>query len=1020
MHGGFFKRSSSKKKNIPGRVMTELKAPTFQSVILKLQEFWADQGCIIWQPYHSEVGAGTMNPATFLRVLGPEPWWVAYVEPCFRPADGRYGENPNRWQHYYQFQVILKPDPGDPQELYLRSLVALGVEPEKHDIRFVEDNWESPALGAWGLGWEVWLDGQEITQYTYFQQAGGRVLDPVSVELTYGIERIVMALQGAPTFVDIDWNDTLTYGDLSFSSEVEYSRYNFETADIERLRTMYDEYEAEAITSLKRGLVLPAHDYILKCSHTFNLLDSRGAIGVADRAALFGRMRDLAREVAEGYINQREEAEFPWTEKRPAYAVQFPVPASASGKSPQESTSLLIEVGTEELPAKDLQSAMNQLLVGFKTALNDARLDHGAFQILGTPRRLVIHVDKLAVAQKDEIILAKGPPADRAFDSDGVPTKAAIGFAKSKGISVEALEIREMDGGQYVVAEVREQGAATRSVLEEMLPEVLGSLRFEKSMRWNATGVSFSRPIRWLLALHGEEIIPFTFAGLKAGNYTTALRFSDPPWIEVKKPEHYFKAMEETGIILDFDARRESILSQLTSCAEEVGGEVLPDDDLLDEVTGLVEAPTAFLGKLDPKDLTLPRQVLISVMKKHQRYFPVEREGEILPYFIGVRNGSKEHIETVMDGNEQVIRARFADAAYFIQRDLQVPLESHLSKLSTLTFHADLGSVLDKVHRLEKIVKEIQTMKVLDKDEFKTAIRAAQLCKADLGTMMVIEMTSLQGVMGRDYALRSGESEEVALAIYEHYLPRYSGDEIPQSVPGMVLSIADRLDSLLGLFAAGLQPTATSDPYGLRRAAIGLIQTLVGNKERFDLKNGLDLVAKYLPVPVGDEVVESCLAFLRTRQQALLLAEGFNHDVIEAVLGEQSVDPAGVAEAVHQLQERIRKPDWDKTLQAYARCARIVRGQEEMGLPKYDLLLETAEKSLFDSVMKAAEVRRPAGSILHFLQVFEPLIPEINQFFDDVLVMDEDLRLQRNRLALLKQIVDLAEGVADLSRLEGF
>jgi len=1000
--------------------MTKSQTPTFQSVILKLQEFWADHGCVLWQPYHSEVGAGTMNPATFLRVLGPEPWWVAYVEPSFRPTDGRYGENPNRWQHFYQFQVIMKPDPGDPQELYLRSLVALGIEPEKHDIRFVEDNWESPALGAWGLGWEVWLDGQEITQYTYFQQAGGRMLDPVSVEITYGIERIVMALQGVPTFVDIRWNDMLTYGDLSFSSEVEYSRYNFETADIERLRAVYDEYEAEAKSSLEKGLILPAHDYILKCSHTFNVLDARGAIGVADRAALFGRMRELARDVAGGYLAQREEAGYPWMKKTPSYTAPHPNPVGKSEKSIRKAAPLLVEVGTEELPAKDLQSALEQIRVGVETILTEARLSHGSLQVMGTPRRLVIYVEQLAASQDEEIAVVKGPPADRAFDAEGAPTKAAIGFAKSRGVSVEDLETRELDGGQYVVAEVRQEGIAAQSALLDELPKLLANLRFEKSMRWNSTGVQFSRPIRWLLALHGEEIIPFTFVGLQAGNFTQALRFSDPPWIEVKNSDGYFKAMEEAGIILDFNERREAILEQITACAEEVGGIVPSDDELLNEIVSLTEAPTAFRGKLEQKDLTLPRQVLIFVMKKHQRYFPIERDGELLPFFIGVRNGGIQHINTVIEGNEQVIRARFADAAYFILRDLQNPLEAYLSNLATLTFHTELGSVLDKVNRLEHLVNDLATLFDLSVEEREIAIRAAHLCKADLGTLMVVEMTTLQGEMGREYALKSGERVEVAEAIFEHYLPRFSGDEIPGNRPGLVLGVADRLDSLLGLFAVGLQPTATSDPYALRRTAIGLIQAFSGNDVRFDIRKGFELTAKYLPVQVEPELVETCLTYIRARQQALLLNEGKRYDVVDAILEEQSHDPSGASQAVDELQTRIDGPDWDKTLQAYARCARIVRGQVNDAIPDPDLLVEDAEKALYEAVIQAAESPRSVGSIEQFFQIFEPLIPNIVWFFDDVLVMDEDSRLRVNRLAILKAIVALASGVADLSKLEGF
>jgi glycyl-tRNA synthetase len=1000
--------------------MKKTQPPTFQSVIMELQQFWAEQGCVIWQPYHSEVGAGTMNPATFLRVLGPEPWWVAYVEPSFRPPDGRYGENPNRWQHYYQFQVIMKPDPGDPQELYLRSLIALGVEPEKHDIRFVEDNWEAPALGAWGLGWEVWLDGQEITQFTYFQQAGGHLLDPVSVEITYGIERIVLALQGAESFVDIQWNDHLTYGDLNLKGEVEYSRYNFEAADIERLRTLFEEYEAEAKASLQKGLILPAHDYVLKCSHTFNILDARGAIGVADRAELFGRMRDLARQSSSYYLEDRQSAGYPWMQKSPSYTPPHPLPAGVSGSPSKGAAPLLIEVGMEELPAADLQSALGHLRSHFENLLEELKLNHGPIRIMGTPRRLVIWVEELTQSQMEEISLVKGPPADRAFDSDGNPTKAAIGFANSRNIPLDELQVRDIEGGRYVVAEVRQEGNSAREALMEALPELFLGIHFEKTMRWNGGGLQFSRPIRWLVALHGEEIVPFRFADLQAGNYSQKLRFSHPVWIKIQNPKTYLMEMEQAGIVLDFEERKAVIHDQVQTLASEVGGIVAQDDNLLNEVTCLVEAPSAFLGRFDEKDLALPRQVLVSVMKKQQRYFPIEREGELLPYFIGVRNGSREYIESVIDGNEHVIRARFADAAYFIRHDLQEPLESYNSQLPTLTFQSQLGSMMDKVRRLVRVVKDLAQLFDLTPEERDICQRAAFLSKADLGTFMVIEMTSLQGEMGREYALRSGEKPEVAEAIYEHYLPRFSGDDVPTTRTGLILGVADRLDSLLGLFAAGLQPTGTSDPYALRRTAIGLVQSLSMNEAHFDLRKGLEIVAKYLPLPVEPSLFQQCLGFIRARQQVLLLSEGKKYDVIEAVLEAQSHDPASAAQAVDQLQRNTFQENWPQILQAYARCVRIVRGQKQVGSVDPALLIEEAEKQLYKAILQAEAEERPPGSVEHFFKVFDPLIPEITRFFDEVLVMDEDPSLRNNRLGLLSLIIHLADGIADLSKLEGF
>jgi len=404
----------------------------FQSIILKLQQFWNDQGCLIWQPYYTQVGAGTMNPATSLRVLGPEPWHVAYVEPSVRPDDGRYGENPNRLQMHTQFQVILKPDPGNPQEIYLKSLEALGVIPAEHDIRFVEDNWESPALGAWGLGWEVWLDGQEITQFTYFQQAGGMPMEPVSVEITYGLERIAMALQKVNNFKDIQWSPDRTYGDVHLKGEQEHSKYYFEVADVTRLRQMFDLFEAEANEALSQGLVLPAHDSVLKCSHTFNVLDTRGAVGVTERQALFSRMREISRKVAEAYYKQREDMGFPWKatiaepKKSDAQTQAIVVDVDQlSGTAP-----FLFEIGCEELPVGDLKSVLNQLNERVPVLLDELRLAHADVQVLGTPRRLVVSVDGLGLRQADLVQVVKGPPADRAFNADGTATKAAEGFAR--------------------------------------------------------------------------------------------------------------------------------------------------------------------------------------------------------------------------------------------------------------------------------------------------------------------------------------------------------------------------------------------------------------------------------------------------------------------------------------------------------------------------------------------------------------------------------------------------------------
>ena len=996
----------------------------FQDVIMTLQRFWADQGCLIWQPYYTQVGAGTMNPATFLRVLGPEPWNVAYVEPSIRPDDGRYGENPNRFQQHYQFQVILKPDPGNPQELYLKSLEALGVDPRVHDIRFVEDNWESPALGAWGLGWEVWMDGQEITQFTYFQQAGGLTVDPVAVEITYGLERITMPLQHAHHFREMRWNKSHTYGDVNFQGEVEHSKYYFEVADVDRQRQLYKLYEKEADEALSHGLVLPAHDYILRLSHTFNILDTRGAVGVTERQAMFANMRDLAHRNAEVYIAQREALEFPWLDESATLkngsamtAHRTPAPASL----PTAPAEFLLEIGTEELPAADLESAISQLNERVPSMLDELRLEHGKVTLQGTPRRLVVIVEALAARQQDRTVVVKGPPASRAFDAAGIPTRAAEGFAQSKDVNVKDLQVKEIDGGQYVVAMVSEASRSAYDVLLEALPELVAGIKFDKSMRWNSTNVAFSRPLRWLLAMIGSTAVPFEYAGLTAGKTTRGLRFLQPAEITVDSVAAYLAALKQQGILLDPEARKAQIREQVQKLMLEVGGSSEVDETLLDEVTQLVEAPTALLGSFSDDYLRLPPEVLVSVMKKHQRYFPVQTDkGKLLAYFIAVRNGDSNGIEVVRDGNEQVIRARFADASFFINEDLKHKLVDQLERLGTLTFQYKLGSMLDKTRRIEALVEKLSSKMGLAAADKETALRAAHLCKADLVTHMVIEMTSLQGVMGRYYARYSGETDAVAQAIYDHYLPRFTGDASPSNKVGLIVGLADRLDSLAGLFAAGLAPSGTKDPFAQRRAALGLVQSLTAFDIDFDLADGIALASANLPIPTDEAIQKSCLDFILGRQKSSLTDQGFRYDLVDAVLAAQGQNPAGVLRAVRQLRNWVEREDWNLILPAYSRCVRITRDQKTLYTIDPGVFNEPAERDLYAAMVQLEKTPRRSGSVDDLLNAFTPIIPVINEFFDKVLVMDEDLAVRLNRLGILQHISALADGVADFSKLEGF
>lgn len=1014
---------------------------SFQSIILKLQDFWASKGCLITQPYYTQVGAGTMNPNTFLRVLGPEPWSVAYVEPSVRPDDGRYGENPNRFQLHTQFQVILKPDPGNPQELYLESLKALGIDPRQHDIRFVEDNWEQPAISAWGLGWEVWLDGQEITQFTYFQQMGGVALDPVSVEITYGLERILIALNNAKAIWDEDFGAGVTYGEVRHQEEFEHSKYYFEVADVDRIRKMYDLFSAEADACLAQGLIVPAHDYVLKCSHSFNILDTRGAISVAERQAFFRRIRELAKGVAESYQEQRKNLEYPLLKEKGIVNSEL---GKASLPIPHSPLPFLLEIGTEELPASDVDSAYTYLVSRVSDFLNELHLDYKDIRIFTSPRRLTVSVASLSPTQPDREDLVKGPPADKAVVGQVGNlsyTPAAQGFAKKNGINVEDLEIREEGGGKYVFAVVKQKGKATPEVLQEALPKLIESIKFEKSMRWNDSGVSFSRPIRWMVALLGDMVIPFEYAGVISSNITRGLRPYDSPEIKISSADKYFDIIREAGIILDKEERKNLIIEQVKQSASLIGGEAIIEDGLLNEVANLVEMPTAVMGGFNQEFLQLPKDVLISVMKKHQRYFPVQRvgatlqaqsvassgkdssqsntesaqgESPLLPHFIAIRNGDDIGIDVVREGNEHVLGARFADANFFVREDVKLKLEEYRPKLSTLTFHTKLGSMLDKSERMLKLCAEIGKMLGFDTLQLSNLQRATYLMKADLVTQMVTEMTSLQGIIGGEYALRSGEQKEVAQAISEQY------QTVPTTKIGLAIALADRIDSLVGLFAAGLAPTGAKDPFGLRRAAIGVVQPLIEHNINFNLAEAIKKSAQTQPIKVDDETQKQILEFIAGRL-AVVLKENYKHDVVESVLAEQSANPAASAEAVKQLSAWVKREDWLSILPAFARCVRIIRSADlgDKSLTIDDkAFVEKEEKELY-SVVKSSIVHRPS-SIDEFLNIVVKLIPNINSFFDKVMVMAEDEKVKENRLALVGQVANLSKGIADLSKLEGF
>lgn len=1024
---------------------------TFQDAILRLQEYWAARGCVIWHPYNTEVGAGTMNPATFLRVLGPEPWAVAYDEPSVRPDDSRYGENPNRLQCHTQFQVIVKPAPDCAQELVVGSYRALGIDVTKRDVRFVEDNWESPALGAWGLGWEVWLDGMEITQFTYFQQAGSLPLDSVAVEITYGLERIIMALQGKTHFKDIIYAPGITYGEILMQNEVEMSKYNLDEAEIDRNRKWFDDYEAEARQLLDKRLPVPAYNFMLKASQTFNVLDARGAVGVTERARFFQRMRTLARDVAQLWAERREELGHPLlATPQSAHALRVsprgPPPQAPSLESQSDkiealpqTVDLVIELGVEELPAAEVASAADQMRKLILAFLAESNLAHDAqVEVGATPRRVSVTVPGVQARQNDESKRVRGPPLRVAVDEGGALTKAGKGFLRSQNITDESLaELDEDAGYMYVTIEV--VGKQTAVVLADDLAEkVFKKMTFGKTMRWNESGTTFSRPVRWLLCLLDDVAVPFEFAGVKSGLTTRSLRGSDgfATDLVVSSAQEYPSVLEKNQIVASRTERALHIRKTAIELAEQAGGNI-PEEylhgALLEEVTDLVENPIPILGRFDDSFLNLPDDVLVTVMKKHQRYLPVlDAEGNLVNAFVAVVNGDAHEIDesAIRQGNEAVLRARYSDAAFFYENDTRdKKLRDFLPVLDGLTFQEKLGSMLDKVNRVKKFTPALCDLFGLTEDEKADAIEAVALAKADLGTSMVVEMTSLAGIMGRHYALRSGEvSETVAEAIFDAALPRFSGDLLPRSNAGAVAAVADRLDSLVSLFSVGLMPKATADPFALRRAALGVLQTLIARNVQVDIRDALRVVT------ADEKVAASVLNFMGRRLEAYLGERGIRPDVVKAVLvvDENAANPCKAFAFASALVKSLDSPDDDLVPSAHEANGRAVRlvksvlgdkpndaGNKAPAVD--DALFEDDVETALLSALSSAEDRvasADSADIMTRVRAVADLKESVDAFCDTVYVSADDEAVKMNRVAMLQRVANLTSGALDLTLLQ--
>lgn len=683
---------------------------------------------------------------------------------------------------------------------------------------------------------------------------------------------------------------------------------------------------------------------------------------------------------------------------------------------------LVFEIGTEEIPAAYMPDAIRDMEALAREKLGQAKLDFGKLVTTGTPRRLVLYVYGLAECQPDWVKEVRGPKRDQAFDAEGRPTPAALGFARAQGVEVEQLEVREVSGIGYVFAVKRESGKRTTEVLPAVLREIVEGLSFPKSMRWAYTEFRFARPIRWMLALFGNEIIPVKIENVEAGNVTYGHRFLSEGPITVPEAAEYFRLMEEGFVVVDHQRRRDIIWEQVVATAQKAGGSPYEDQELLDEVNFLVEYPTAFYGNFSPEYLTLPPEVLTTTMIEHQRYFPVFGDGgNLLPGFVGVRNGDDYNLEEVKEGNERVLRARLEDALFFYREDTKEPLENKVELLKNVVYQARLGTVWSKVERLQDIAAFVGREAGIGEEA--TIRRAAYLCKADLETSMVYEFPELQGIMGRYYALAGGENPEVAEAILEHYLPRFAGDRLPQTPAGIAVSLAEKLDNLIGCFSINIRPSGSQDPYALRRQALGLVNIILSRELRIDLEKVLRFVYRHFEA-IGpdlgcDEAVKEVLDFILQRLRGMLLDNGISYDVVDAVLAVPRGDLLEVKERAEALYQFKQSPLFEDAMVVFNRCYNLAK-KWEMTEVDETLLKTDAEKRVYEWLtrtepdLRELKDRREYSEYLATLSQARPLVDEL---FDAVMIMVEDQDLRSNRLSLLRRISSLYLDLGDFSRL---
>ena len=680
---------------------------------------------------------------------------------------------------------------------------------------------------------------------------------------------------------------------------------------------------------------------------------------------------------------------------------------------------LLFEIGTEEIPARFIAKTKADMKGYLEKTLKELHIEYKSIELKCTPRRFVVVIDELAENQATVEEELKGPAKKIAFDENNNPSKALLGFLKGKDISPEEVYFKTVGKDEYAHIKLTKEGQAVKGLLKDIFEGMIKSTTFPKSMRWGGKNIRFVRPIRYFVCLMDEEVIDFEIEGIKTGNITKGHRFLGSSEIVINTPDEYEAKLKENFVILDDEQRKTLILEQCKAVADSIGGTLMMDEDLLEEVNYIVEYPTAFYGEFEKSYLSLPKEAIITPMKEHQRYFPVlDADGKLLNKFITVRNGDSYAIDNVKRGNEKVLDARLSDALFFYHEDTKKPLEAYVERLDTIVFQQKLGTILDKTKRIQKLSEKIAKALALTLPNLD---RAAYLSKADLTTAMVFEFTELQGIMGRYYANLSNEPSEVAQAIYEHYLPRFAGDELPSTNEGIILALSDRLDSVAGFFAIGIQPTGSQDPYALRRQALGILNIMMEKKLDVRLFDLLDLALENFDFEDMDKqsVKSDLMSFFELRLKNLFTDMGIRYDVVDAIINIEDSNPFDLLIRAKDLDAWVKNNSVTEALQTFSRISNIskeaIAGKVDEALFAHDS--EAKLNTAYNSIKAEVEAMLARREYVKALELLISIKDSVDAFFDSVMIMDENMDIRANRLAMLSNIRTTMESVADLSKI---